>query len=78
MSALLRSIGPALRLLRQKRGLRQFEAAQRAGISKAMLSGYENRKRLPSLRSLARVLDALDAGLIDLGRFVEHVERAHR
>lgn len=78
MSALLRSIGPALRLLRHKSGLRQYEAAQRASVSKSMLSSYERGRRLPALRTLAKLLDALDAGLIDLGRFVEHVEKAHR
>lgn len=78
MSTLLRSIGPALRLMRCKCGVRQVEIARRAGITRAMLSGYERSKRLPSLRTLAKLLDALDARLLDLGRYVDHVEKAHR
>jgi transcriptional regulator with XRE-family HTH domain len=75
---LLRYIGPALRLLRRKSGERQVEIARRAGVTKQMLSGYERSKRLPSLRTLAKLLGALDARLLDLGRFVDYVEQAHR
>lgn len=62
-------VGPALRCLRQLRDLKQYEVARRAGITKAMLSAYERGQRLPSLRSMFRVLDALGAHLA-------HVERA--
>lgn len=54
----LERLGPALRLLRLRRGVLQVDLARRAGITKAMLSGYERGARLPSLRSLAAVLDA--------------------
>lgn len=78
MTALLRRIGPALRLLRHQRGLRQFEAAQRAGVTKAMLSAYERRRRLPSLRTLDKLLGALDARLLDLGAAVERVQQRQK
>jgi len=78
VSTLLRSIGPALRLMRRKCGVQQVEIARRAAVTKAMLSAYENGKRLPSLRTLSKLLGALDASLLDLGRFVEHVEQAQR
>lgn len=78
MTGWLAAVGPALRLLRKSRGLRQNVAAERAGLSSPALSAYERSRRLPSLRTLAKLLDALDARLVDLGRFVEHVERAHR
>lgn len=75
MTGWLPAVGPALRLLRERCGLRQFEAAERAGVTKAMLSAYERSRRRPSLATLSRVLDALDARLVDLGSAVEHVKR---
>ena len=71
----LEDLGPALRLLRQKRGARQYELARRAGITKAMLSGYERGARLPSLRTLASVLDAQGAGFDNLHRAMECARR---
>ena len=59
-------LGRALRGLRLSRGLKQYQAAEKAGITKAMLSAYETGKRLPSLRTLANYLHALDATLGDL------------
>jgi transcriptional regulator with XRE-family HTH domain len=74
----LETLGPALRLLRHMRKLRQQTLAERAKVTLSMVSAFENSNRYPSLRSLARILDALDAGLYDLGRAVERVEEAHR
>jgi transcriptional regulator with XRE-family HTH domain len=71
----LAAVGPALRLLRHQCGVRQVEIARRAGVTKQMLSGFERSKRLPSLRTLAKLLDALDARLLDLGQAVERVEQ---
>ncbi|HEX2163788.1 MAG TPA: helix-turn-helix transcriptional regulator [Thermoanaerobaculia bacterium] len=62
----LAAVGPALRRLRMQRGRRQFETAAAAGITKAMLSAYENGKRRPSLKTLDQILGALDADLGDL------------
>lgn len=70
-------LGKALRWLREKRGLRQYEVARAAGITKAMLSAYETGKQRPSLESLEKVLGALGADLADLARALDHVnERA--
>lgn len=72
-------LGKALRWLREKAGLRQYETAKTAGITKAMLSAYETGKQSPSLESLEKVLDALDADLVSLDRALDHVnERASR
>lgn len=76
--ALLRSLGPTLRLLRRESGRRQVDTAKQARVTKAMLSAYENRKRYPSLRSLARILDALDARLLDLAVAVERVQQQQK
>ncbi len=66
-------LGKALRWLREKRGLRQYEAAERAAITKAMLSAYETGKQNPSLDTLEKILAALDAGLADLARALDLV-----
>lgn len=62
----LSGLGPALRRLRMRKGLRQFETAEAAQITKAMLSAYENGKRRPSLKTLDQILAALEADLGDL------------
>jgi len=64
----LGGLGPALRRLRMARGLRQYEAAEKAGVTKAMLSAYETGKRRPSLKTLDRLLDAIGVDLGDLHR----------
>lgn len=74
MSGWLRAVGPALRVLRKGRGLRQYVLAERAGITKASLSGYERGRHLPNLYTLSKVLDALGIGLTDFARVVERVE----
>jgi transcriptional regulator with XRE-family HTH domain len=66
-------LGRALRWLREKAGLRQYETATAAGITKAMLSAYETGKQSPSLESLEKVLDALGSDLIALHRALDHV-----
>lgn len=67
-SAGLQGLGRALRLLRLRRGRKQFELAAAAEITKAMLSAYETGKRQPSLKTLASILEALDTDLADLHR----------
>lgn len=66
-------LGKALRWIREKRGLRQYEVARTAGITKAMLSAYETGKQRPSLESLEKVLGALRADLTTLARALDHV-----
>lgn len=54
------NVGQALRLLRVQRKLTQTAVANKAKITKAMLSCYETGSQLPSLQSLGAVLTALD------------------
>jgi transcriptional regulator with XRE-family HTH domain len=63
---LFRNLGRALRLLRQRRGQTQKQAAQIAGITPPMLSAYENDRTHPEIESLDKLLRALDASLSDL------------
>lgn len=59
-------LGQALRRLRTRRHLKQFEAADQAEITKAMLSSYETGVSVPSLSSLASILRSLGADLHEL------------
>jgi len=59
-------IDRALRHLREDRRSRQYQVAEAAGITKAMLSAYETGKQKPSLESLDKILEALDCDLLDL------------
>ncbi len=49
-----------VRLLRKTRGLSQVELAARAGITQAAVSEIERGGRLPTLRTLGRLSQALD------------------
>lgn len=62
----LKYLGPALRYLRIRSGLKQRDIANGAGVTKAMISSYESGGRDPSLRSLFRVLQTLDCTLVEL------------
>jgi transcriptional regulator with XRE-family HTH domain len=59
-------LGRALRWLRDRQGKRQYQVADAAGITKAMLSAYETGKQKPSLDTLEKILIALDCDLNDL------------
>jgi len=56
-------LGKALRWIRQRQGKKQYEVAEAAAITKAMLSSYENGKQRPALDTLERILDALEIDL---------------
>ena len=60
-------LGEALRWLRDRRGLHQAEVASRAGLTPSSLSRYESGRAMPSLTRLQRLLDALDADVLQLG-----------
>ena len=56
-------LGKALRWIRQRQGKKQYEVAEAANITKAMLSSYENEKQRPAIDTLERILDALEIDL---------------
>ena len=68
-------LGPALRRLRQLRGMTQAQVGARASCTKAQVSAYERGRRLPWLTTLARLLDALECSVRDLLRAAAHVKR---
>jgi transcriptional regulator with XRE-family HTH domain len=59
-------LGKGLRWLRARQDKRQYEVAELAGVTKAMLSAYETGKQKPSLETLEKILGALGADLVDL------------
>ena len=63
---IFQGLGRALRWLRDRQGKRQYQVADAAGITKAMLSAYETGKQKPSLDTLEKILAALDCDLNDL------------
>lgn len=73
-----RLTGPALKRMRQERGLKQIQVALGSGLSKAMVSSYEAGHALPSLESLSAYLGALGCGLGDLQKAMDRIvaERA--
>ena len=65
----LDNLGAALRHLRLHGGpapRKQLEIADRAGVTRGMLSSYERGRQSPSVENLDRVLGALGADLADL------------
>lgn len=48
-----------LRRYREDRGLRQYQLADRAGVSRTAVSLFELGQRMPSLPTMRRLADAL-------------------
>jgi len=69
-------IGSALRLLRESKGMRQKELADRAGIMKGMASSYETGRQYPSLETLVRILNTLEVDFADLQGALDAVRGA--
>ena len=61
-------IGPAIRRLRQQRGLSLSDLAERTGISVSYLSRLEKGRSVPSFTLLSRLGQELG---VDIGFFVE-------
>lgn len=70
-----RGLGRALRWIRQRQGKKQYEVAEAAEITKAMLSSYENEKQRPAIDTLERILDALQIDLDYLAHAIRMVRQ---
>src|SRR5258708_1829245 len=73
-----KTLGEALKLLRTRRGWPQKQLAAAARITKGMVSSYEKDKQLPTLVTLGKILNALDADLCDLYCAIEFVDGTQR
>lgn len=71
--SLLNGLGRAIRWLRDQRNKRQYQVADEAGITKAMLSAYETGKQKPSLDTLEKILTALGCDLNELHNALQTV-----
>src|SRR3954447_17825039 len=67
----LNGLGQALRWLRDRRGRKQYEVADAAGITKGMLSAYETGRQRPSLETLEKILSTLGCDLNDLHNAIQ-------
>lgn len=78
MQKISHPFGVALRLLRTRRRLKQWEVAEKAGMTKAMLSSYETGKVTPTLQSLTTLFKALETDFLGLQDALEAVDRTDR
>lgn len=72
------AFGAALRLLRTRRRLKQWELAEKAGMTKAMLSSYETGKVTPTLQSLILLFEALETDFFGFQDALEAADHADR
>lgn len=68
---ILNGLGHALRWLRDRRGKKQYQVAEAAGITKGMLSAYETGRQRPSLETLEKILSTLGCDLNDLHNAIQ-------
>lgn len=68
---ILNGLGQALRWLRDRRGKKQYQVAELAGITKGMLSAYETGRQRPSLETLEKILNTLGCDLNDLHNAIQ-------
>jgi transcriptional regulator with XRE-family HTH domain len=55
-----------LRKIREQRGLTQEQLAEISGVTRYLISDFENEKRLPSPRTISRLSEALECSYIAL------------
>src|SRR4051794_30186831 len=72
---MFRNLGPALRLMREERGLSQSALARAAGIGKSQLSKYESGRERPKLDSLEKLLTVLSIRVADFFTVVSLIDR---
>lgn len=67
--------GPAIRRLREARGLRQSDLAEQVKMNRASLSRLENGRVQPRPATVKKLLQALDVGEAELTRTIEGIRR---
>jgi transcriptional regulator with XRE-family HTH domain len=61
-----KSIGNNLRLLREQKGITQFELAGRAHVSQSHISDIERNRKNPTIKVLDKLVKALDCSITDI------------
>ena len=69
-------LGPALRVLRRRKGLKQREVESMADLSKRTLTGYETSRKRPEIGTLEKILEALDSDALELAQIMKAVTPA--
>ncbi len=59
-------VGQKIKQIRNEKGLSQEKLALKAEIDRTYLAGVEHGKRNPSLKSLEKIVDALDISFQEL------------
>jgi transcriptional regulator with XRE-family HTH domain len=67
----IRLIGERIKSIRRARGLTQEEVAEKAGIKSSYVTGIETGKRNSSLKTVAKLLNALNVEPSELFNFSE-------
>ena len=73
-----RELADNIRETRQRRNMTQKELAQRIGITQTTLSNYERAKRIPGIKIISMMCDALDVSLDELVPKIRHEEPVDR
>lgn len=72
MTKLVRGkLGKRIRELREARGWRQIDLAEKACIDRSYISGIENGRRNVSIDNVARMAQALDTSVAELCADIE-------
>ena len=61
-----KSIAGNIRMFRERKGLTQFELAERAGVTQAQISYCEKGSRVPSLKLCKKIAAVLDCSLSEI------------
>lgn len=73
-TVLIKSLGLAIRVRRERQGLSQEQLAEKAGIDRSFVSRIERGLANPSFLLLVRISRALRIGVVDL---VQATEERH-
>jgi transcriptional regulator with XRE-family HTH domain len=68
-------LGRAIRALREERGLKQIELGAAAGATESQVSDIERAQNNPGWVLIARLLEGLDATVVDLADAYADAER---
>ena len=68
-SDFIKLVGVQLRLIREEKGFTQEKLAELVGIAHGRISGIENAKDNPTLKTLEKIIDALEISPLEFFNF---------
>lgn len=72
------NIGERMKQIREEKGLTQNEVAQRAGVTAASLSRWENEEREPTFQNVQRIAQALGVTMAEMVKEPEKPKEGFR